>query len=74
MNIDEILKSLVGKKITINYTQHQESILRETCGILKHVNEHVIEMNIYNSYGDFCNFYLNRHCCVLLSISNEDKI
>lgn len=73
MNINEILESLINHKVTLHYTQHEESTLRETSGILKQVNKDTIQLILFGEYGEPYTYYLNRHSCVLLSISDEGE-
>lgn len=70
-NIDTILESLIEHKVVIKFTQHEEPTLRETYGLLKYVNKDIIHMEIYDVIGNLENYYLNRHACALLSVTDE---
>lgn len=70
--LEETLKKLVGHKISLLYTQHEEGTLRETSGVLLSLNANIIHLQFYNRYGEEdgeC--YINRHACILHSV--EDK-
>ena len=72
-NIEEILRSLIGHKISIRFTHYQETEMRETFGILVDVTNDIIHMKIYNEFGEQTDYYLNRHACNLHSVSDEGK-
>ena len=71
--LEGILKQLLGHKVTLHYTPHEENEMRETSGILRQVTKNMIHLTIYNSYGEKVEFYLNRHACTLHSIADEGK-
>ena len=73
MNLDKVLKGLIGHKVMFHYTQHEEPEMRETTGILKAFNKDMIHLTIYNTYGEPSEFYLNRHACTLVSITDEGE-
>ena len=73
MNIDKVLEKLIGHKVTLHYTQHEEPEMRETSGILRDFNKDVIHMTIFTVYGEKNEWYLNRHACTLLSVIDEGK-
>lgn len=71
MEIESLLKLLIGHKVTLTYTPHEETVLRETSGILKEFNADIIHLTVYNNFGNIEEYYLNRHGCTLHSILDE---
>jgi hypothetical protein len=71
LNLDKVLEKLIGHKVVLHHTQHEEPEMRETSGILRDFNRDMIHMTIYNVYGEKTEWYLNRHACTLLSITDE---
>jgi chromosome segregation ATPase len=72
-DLEALLNNLVGYKVAISFTPHEEDALRETEGILEDFNEEVIHLRIYDSFGDCSDYYLNRHACTLHSITDFGK-
>lgn len=73
MNLDRVLEKLIGHRVTLHYTQHEEPQMRESSGILRAFSKDMIHMTIYNVYGEKTEWYLNRHACTLLSITDEGE-
>ena len=72
--VNELLSKVVGHRVVISFTPHEEDALRETEGILEDFNEEVIHLRIYDSFGDASDYYLNRHACTLHSITDFGKV
>jgi len=70
-SIDDILQQLLNRKITINYTQHEEPEMRETSGTLRGVSKDVIWIEMFDAFGRKLNYFMNRHSCTLLSVVEE---
>jgi len=73
MNLEDILKKVVGHKVTLTFVHREEPTLRETTGILKDFDQNMIHMIVYNNFGEKENYYMNRHACTLLSVIEEGK-
>jgi len=73
LNIEDALKKLIGHKVTLHFTPHEESELRESSGILVVVTPDIIHLKIYDNYGEPYDYYLNRHACTLHSVTDEGK-
>jgi len=73
LDLDKILERLIGHKVVLHYTQHEEPEMRETSGILRAYSKDMIHMTLYNIYGQPTEWYLNRHACTLVSITDEGK-
>lgn len=73
MTIEKILEKLIDHRVTLRYTPHEETELRETSGILKEINTNVISLTTFDVYGNRETWYLNRHACTLHSIVDEGK-
>ena len=71
MTIVKILEKLIGHKVTLRYTPHEETELRETSGILKEIDTNIISLETYDVYGNLETWYLNRHACTLHSVVDE---
>jgi len=71
--LDEVLEKLIGHKVTLHFTQHEEPELRETSGILRDFSRDVIHLTIFNWYGEKTDCYINRHACTLVSITDEGE-
>jgi len=72
-NLDELLKELVGHMVSLCYTPHGENRLRETEGILVGVNKDLIQLKLYDNFGETEKYYLNRHGCTMHSVSDYGK-
>jgi len=73
MDIEEILRACIGRKVAVTFYSHAEPTLRETSGILEKVTTEVITLKLYNSFGEIELYHLNRHSCTLLSVIDEGK-
>jgi len=73
-DLESLLNELIGHKVAISFTPHEESELRETFGILKAVSKEIIHIELYDDYGEKdSDYYLNRHACTLHSIVDHGK-
>lgn len=68
MNMEKLLKKLIGHKVDLSYISHEEYKLHSTMGILVEFDEDVIRIKLYDNYGDTSNWYLNRHACRLYGV------
>jgi len=73
LNIEDVLEKLVGHKVILHYTPHEENEMRETSGILRSYNKGIIHLTAFNEYGEKVEFYLNRHACTLHSVVDEGE-
>lgn len=73
-NIDDVLKRVLGHKVTMHYTLPEEMRMRETNGFLEDFNKAIIKLRQLNVFGEVSYFYINRHACTLLSIADEGKV
>jgi len=73
LNVEDVLEKLVGHRVTLRFTPHEENELRESSGILVKVTPHIIHLKIYDTYGNPYDYYLNRHACTLHSITDEGE-
>jgi hypothetical protein len=67
-DLKSLLKSLIGHKLTLTFTVHEEGELRDVQGILKDFDDEFIHLKIFDFYGEVTDYYLNRHACTLHSI------
>ena len=68
MDIEKLLKKLIGHKVELSFISREEFKMRQTMGVLIEFDEDVIHCVLYDNCGDTSNWYLNRHVCTLYSI------
>jgi hypothetical protein len=76
-NIEDALKSYIGKEIEINYSYHEEGVLRYTRGVLIDVKKDMIVLKIKDKDHWWQRlrphiYFLNRHACILASVVIHD--
>lgn len=72
-NIDEVLCSLIGHRVTMIIDYLKDGKVRELYGILDSVGQNVIRVKVVDSWGRWSDYFLNRHTSALLAVCDEDK-
>lgn len=73
-NINEILVSLVGHRVTLVIDFMKDGKVRELYGVLDSITHDVIQIKVVDSWGRWNTYYLNRHTSALLAVVDEEKL
>lgn len=72
-DINEILHSLIGHRVTLIIDFLKDGKIRELYGILHVVNHDIIHLKVVDSWGRLADYFLNRHTSALLAVCDEDR-
>lgn len=72
-NIEEVLQSLIGHRVTIIIDFLKDGKVRELYGVLDSVGQNVIHLRVIDSWGRWADYFLNRHTSALLAVCDEDR-
>jgi len=71
--LENVLKKLIGHKLTLSFITNVDGTLRETTGVLRKLSPEIMELKIYTTTGESELYYLNRHVCTLHSVIDLGK-